>query len=127
MKELQQKQKIKRRLYSLPALVIMFIIVGFALRGVYGVVIKNRESAQYVTNLKEKMAVLNAREIELKAEIARLETSEGVDKLIKEKFSVSKEGEKVAVIVDRETRSTSTESIQMNWFQKLWRGFLGLW
>ena len=92
-------------------------------------VMKDRESAQSVNNLKAKMATLSDREAQLKAEIARLGTSEGVDTLIKEKFSVSKEGERVAVIVDEPNSSTSssTGETKINWFQRLWRSFLDLW
>jgi cell division protein FtsB len=127
MKELQQKQKIKRRLYSLPALIALLVVTGFAVRGAYGVVMKGKESAQYVSDLRAKTAVLKEREVELKTQIARLETPEGVDTLIKEKFSVSKQGERVAVIVDRGSKATSTEPIQVGWFKKLWQNFKGLW
>ncbi len=127
MKELQQKQKLKRKLYSTPALIALLVITIFAIRGAYGVVVKDRESQRYVDNLKAKITLLSARESELKVQIARLGTDEGIDTLIKEKFSVSKEGEKVAVILDRDDKSTSTSQVELNWLQKLWRGFLDLW
>ncbi len=129
MRELQQKQRIKHRIYSIPVLVGFMIIIIFVIRGTYGVVMKNRESAQSVNNLKAKMATLSDREAQLKAEIARLGTSEGIDTLIKEKFSVSKEGERVAVIVDESNTSvsSSTGETKINWFQRLWRSFLDLW
>jgi cell division protein FtsB len=127
MKELQQKQKIKRRIYSVPALIILFIITVFTIRGTYLVVMKDRESSKYVNDLKAKMSSLLNRETQLKTEIARLGTSEGVDTLIKEKFSVSKPDEHVVVIVDEPSAQTSTSTPESNWFQKLWRGFLDLW
>ncbi len=127
MKELQQKQKIKRRIYSVPALIILFIITVFTIRGTYLVVMKDRESSKYVNDLRAKMSSLLNRETQLKAEIARLGTSEGVDTLIKEKFSVSKPDEHVVVIVDEPSAQTSTSTPESNWFQKLWRGFLDLW
>ncbi len=73
------------------------------------------------------MKTLSGREVELKEGIALLGTNEGVETLIKEKFSVSKEGEGVAVIVDRVNKSTSTPPTESNWFQKLWRNFIDLW
>ena len=129
MRELQQKQKIKRRIYSIPALIIFLVITILAIRGAYGVMMKDQESAKYVNDLKTQIATLSNRETQLKIEIARLGTSEGVDTLIKEKFSVSKAGEHVAVIVDQPTSltSSSTGAIEQNWFQKLWRSFLDLW
>lgn len=127
MKELQQKQKIKRRLYSLPALCVLLIITILAIKGAYGVVMKDRESAQYVSDLKTKMETLNTKQAQLKADIDRLGTSEGVDSAIKQKFTVAEPGEKVAVILDRDLNTSSTTPVELNWLQKLWRGFLDLW
>jgi len=129
MKELQQKQRIKRRIYSTPALVIFLIVIIFVVRGTYGVVMKDRESALSVANLKAKIATLSDRETQLKTEIARLGTDEGKDTLIKEKFSVSKAGEHVAVIVDEPNATSSSSAVRSepNWLERLWRGFLNLW
>jgi cell division protein FtsB len=127
MRELQQKQKIKKRIYSIPALILLFIFTILAIHGAYDVVMKDRESAQYVKDLNNKLTDLSSREAQLKTEIARLNTDEGVNTVIKEKFSVSEPGEHVAIIVDQSQASTSTPTDNLNWFQKLWRGFLSLW
>ncbi len=127
MKELRDKQKIKRRLYSIPALVGLFVLTLLIIRGTYEVVKKQRESSRYVSNLKEKMIALSNREAELKTEIQKLGTDEGVESVIKEKFSVSKYGERVAIIVDRPSNSTTTAPKELNWLQKLWRGFVDMW
>lgn len=127
MKELQRKQKIKRRIYSIPALIALFIITGLAVRSAYDVSMKDKESAQYVSELKAKMASLTTKEAQLKTEIARLGTDEGINTLIKEKYSVSEPGEHVAIIVDQQTATTSNSVDNSNWLQKLWRSFLDMW
>ena len=127
MKELQRKQKIKKRLYSIPALVVLLLVTILSIRGAYSVVGKDQESSHYVDQLKTKMADLTAREAELKTEIARMNTNEGVNTVIKEKFSVSEPGEHVAIIVDQPTSSTTTPVDNLNWFQELWKNFLNLW
>jgi cell division protein FtsB len=127
MKELQQKQKIKRRLYSTPGLIVVFLITLLAIKGTYGVIQKDRESSKYVSDLKTKMADLTTRDTLLKAEISKLGTTEGVNTLIKEKFSVAEQGEHVAVIVDQSNRATTTSTEQKNWFQSLWQSFIDLW
>jgi len=127
MKELQRKQKIKRRIYSIPALLVLLIITILAIRAAYSVVMKDKESAQYVSELKVKMTTLTTKETQLKTEIARLGTDEGINTLIKEKFSVSEPGEHVAIIVDQPVATSSNSTGNLNWFQKLWRSFLNLW
>lgn len=125
MKELRQKQIVKRRLYSTPILVILIIITGFIVHSTYKIVQKYRESAGYVNALKQKATDLTSREIQLKNDIARLSTDEGIDSEIKEKFNVSKEGERVAIIVDQTDNSSGTATSSEHWWKSLWSSIMG--
>ena len=127
MRELEHKQKLKRRIYSTPALIILALVAIILARGAYGVVAKMEESRAYVKELEAKVGTLKSRQTELETSIAKLQTAEGVDSEIKGKFSVSKEGEKVAVIVDaRHEGATSTES-NRSWLGNIWRTISSLW
>ena len=125
MRELRQKQKIKRRLYSTPVLVILLVIALLAIRSTWSIIGKYRESAGYVDDLRQKSIDLNAREAELKANIARLGTDAGIETEIKEKFNVSREGEQVAIIVDKDGHSTSTSTTTDPWWKRLWDSIMG--
>src|SRR4051812_24741836 len=103
MRELEHKQRVKKRMYSTPALVALAIVVVFMARGSYQVVEKMNESKTHVRDLESQVNTLKSRKVELERNINKLQTAEGVDSEIKGKFSVSKEGEKVAVIVDART------------------------
>ncbi len=125
MKELRQKQIVKRRLYSTPVLVILLIVTGLIIHSTYKIVQKYRESAGYVDALKQKANDLASREIQLKGDITRLGTDEGIDTEIKEKFNVSKEGERVAIIVDQANNSSNTATSTEHWWKRLWGSIIG--
>jgi cell division protein FtsB len=125
MRELRRKQKIKRMLYSFPSLIVLSIITFFLVKGAWGVMEKERKSKEIVKDLKGEVATLIQRERELKDDISRLETNEGVKEEIKKRFNVAQEGEYVAVIVDNQKVSTSTDHSLWSWYKKLWVAIMG--
>lgn len=125
MKELRQKQIVKRRLYSTPALIVLSIITGLIIHSTYKIVQKYRESAGYVDVLKQKANDLSSRETQLKGDITRLGTDEGIDTEIKEKFNVSKGGERVAIIVGEANNSSNTATSTEHWWKRFWGSIIG--
>ena len=124
MKELRRKQAIKRWLYSYPSLVVVLIMTGFLIKGALGLMIIERENAHRVGTLEQESERLVGREAELVAEVAKLKTDEGIIEAIKEKFSVTRTGEYVAVIVDERAKATSTSQGPKTWYQKLWNAII---
>ena len=124
MRELQNRQKVKRRLYSLPALGGLLIITGFMGKGAYDLMIKERDSSRDATLLAEKVATLTDREAALKAEISNLQTAAGVEEEIKAKYNVASAGEHVAIIVDRPS-ATDTPPEVLPWYKRAWDAIIG--
>ncbi len=120
MDELRKKQKLKKRLYSWPALILLAAITFVFVRGTYIVFTKKAESEQYVQTLNSKAIALKAEESELKAEIASLGTSAGIEKEVKEKYNVAKEGEHVVILVDKPDTATSTALEGRPWWHRAW-------
>ncbi|MCR4279328.1 MAG: septum formation initiator family protein [Candidatus Zambryskibacteria bacterium] len=120
MKELQRRQRVKRILYSYPSLIVMAVICFFLVRGAVGVMLKERASANKVEELEAQSEALESREAELNSEIARLETPEGIVEEIRDKFSVTREGEYVAIIVDDRPKATTTEKSASERFKEWW-------
>lgn len=94
-------------------------------KGAIGVVLKERESRERLRDLEAKAEALVIREAELQRDIAKLQTREGVIEEIKEKFSVTEEGEYVAIIVDERNKATTTEERSKaqklkDWWRNLW-------
>ncbi len=125
MKELQKRRKTRHIFYSLPSLIVLAVVTFVLAKGAIGVLEKGKESSKITRNLEEKATALAMREMELKEDIARLETEEGIREEIKDKFSVTEEGEFVAVIVD-ERRGTSTEETEKSpWYKRFWVAIIG--
>ncbi len=127
MRELQRKQKIKRILYSIPSLILFAVLCFFLVKGVIGIMGKERESRERVRELEDRAEMLVSRESELEGEIARLQTEEGIKEEIKEKFSVTHDGEYVAIIVDEKGKSTTTSTSTVEWLKNSWQKVKNLW
>jgi len=127
MRELQRKQKIRRAIYSIPFLVILFIIAFFLVKGAVKMAEKEWESSGRVKDLEGKVAALILRELELKEDIARLESEEGIKDEIRGKFNVMQEGEHIAIIVEERHSSTSTDALGMPWYKKFWNAIISLY
>jgi len=127
MKELQRKQRMKRLLYSVPSLICLSAITFFLAKGAGGVMLKERESAGVVSGLEAKALASEERQKELEASIERLKTEEGVMEEIKDKFSVTREGEHVAIIVDERRAATSTGVPERAWYKRFWAAIISLY
>ncbi|CAN5118576.1 hypothetical protein BH11PAT3_BH11PAT3_2940 [soil metagenome] len=127
MRELQQKQKAKQRLYSFPVLIILGLVTFLIAHGAYSVLKKKQESAVYVAELQTKVEDLSNHQYEVKSNISRLQTEEGIDTEIKKKFSVSKAGEHVVVIVDPRVPTSHVEATSTPWYTKFINKLKYLW
>src|SRR3989344_2475138 len=125
MKELQRKQGIRRIVYSIPSLIILSIIALILTKGALGVMNKERTSSELSKDLEEKAAALVLREQELREGVRRLETEEGIKDEIRERFSVTQAGEHVAVIIDDQGVSSSTDHSIRPWYKRLWFTIIG--
>jgi hypothetical protein len=127
MKELQRKQFVRRVMYSYPSLIILVLLTLLLAKGAWGIFMKERESARVVRELEEKVEQVEGREAELEAAIARIQTEDGLIEEIKGKFSVTRPGEHVAIVVDERLKPTTTEESGESWLSSVWQGIKGLW
>jgi len=114
MLDFQQKRKLRGVLYSRVTLVILAIFVLISLRASWTAHSKLRESEDLRDNVKQRVNTLSARDLELRNQMDRLQTPQGIEAEIRSKFSVSKGNESVVVIV--EDSSTTTEKNQRKGF-----------
>jgi cell division protein FtsB len=127
MRELQRRQRIKKWIYSLPVLGILLVLAVVLGQGAVGIFKKQMESADYVRDLEARAESLDYRTKELEANIGLLDTEEGVIKEIREKFSVSEEGEYVVVIVDEPVRPMAVEEDEGGSRRGWWNFIKSLW
>jgi cell division protein FtsB len=123
MRELQQKQKIKHQMYSIPALLGLLLVTILIVKGTVGVLEKEQESAADVQALKAKLGDLSNEQTNMKTDIASLNTEAGIDEEIKEKFNVSEPGEHVAILLDP-TNSTTSLPVAPAWYKRMWNDIL---
>lgn len=124
MKELQRRQRIKQILYSWPSLIVVAIVSGLMLKGAITLLIIERQNAHRVSELEAESEKLLEKGEKLGLEIERLGTEEGIVEEIKEKFSVTRTGEHMAVIVDDQKKATSTEN-ELSWYKRWWGVIIG--
>jgi cell division protein FtsB len=120
MREFQQKRRIKRRIYSTPVIIILIFVID----GTWKVYQKDRESKANLARAQNELTSLNTRDATLTSDIARLKTNQGVEDEIRSKYEVSKPGEQVLVIVDKDSSTTSTST--GNVIEQWWSKFLSL-
>lgn len=78
----------------------VFVLMIILAQAAYGMYRKDRE-AVYAKNLsEEKYQELTIKKQELTKELAKLDTEEGIDQAVRDRFDVAREGEGVVVIVD---------------------------
>ncbi|MBI1974256.1 MAG: septum formation initiator family protein [Candidatus Zambryskibacteria bacterium] len=114
MRELRNKG-----MYSLPVIILLSIAAFTLTKGAIKILVKEKESRQKVEALRQEISAMTVREELLKKKIERLGTPEGLEEEIKEKFSVVREGEHAAIIVDEKRSATSTDVLKMPWYKKL--------
>ena len=100
MKEFQEKRRRRRLLYSKFSVVFMIFVVIVMARATWSVYQKEKESRANMLLANNSLAELQARHDLLGQQVSHLETSEGQDEAIREKYQVEKPGEQVVVIVN---------------------------
>jgi cell division protein FtsB len=125
MRELQNRQKLRRKMYSIPVLLFLLLVAVFTSKGAYNILIKERQSAKEVVVLSEKIGALAEREEKLKYEVETLETDSGIEEEIKSKFNLARAGEHVALIVEKGDIDASTTPEGGSWWKRFWGGIIG--
>lgn len=85
---------------SRAAFLALIIVAVLLIRGAYGVFLKERETSQDLVKTKESLAAADARSQELTLSIETLKTEQGLEKEIRDRFSVAKSGEEIVLIID---------------------------
>jgi len=101
MQDFQQRKKVRKILSGRAAFLVLLIVTILLVRGVWGVFEKERESSLALIKARESLAAADSREQELSTNIERLKTPQGLEREIRDRFSVAKSGEEIILIVDQ--------------------------
>ena len=92
MIDFQQKRKINKIMYSKISLVILLILVIFIGKSAWDIYQKYRLSANNYKEIKNDYESLKSRKDMLESGINRLQTENGIEEEIRDKFNVAKIG-----------------------------------
>jgi hypothetical protein len=111
MRHFQRKKGWRVFLESWPVVGILLFMVLFFAWGVIGLLHKMEVTRQNKKNAEVRVAELELQKEQLTADIDKLNTPEGKEASIREKFGLAKEGEREIVIVeDPEAEAAKEES-----------------
>ncbi|MFA5773353.1 MAG: septum formation initiator family protein [Candidatus Paceibacterota bacterium] len=111
--------------HSPVALVFLFCILVLFGYNIVGLIQKERETSHKKELILDQIDSLKQRESSLSLDISKLDTEEGKEEIIREKYQVAKEGEKMVIIVDEENKNNSsvidnkTSHGFWNWVKKI--------
>jgi cell division protein FtsB len=109
------------------ALVLLFLILVYFAYRIVDLVKKERETANEKELILNRINDLQTRKTSLDSGIAKLETQEGKEEIIRDKYQVAKDGEKMVIIVDdNKSSSTGTQAEVVNhgfwnWIKKVFK------
>lgn len=120
MQEFQQKKKVRRILYSKLALAVLALILLLLARGVWNVYGKYRESVAENAISQKELSNLKSQQASMAADISDLNTSQGVERQIREDYSMVQPGEKLVVIVNNATTTATSTPPTVGFFGRIW-------
>ena len=123
MREFQEKRKFKKIIYSGWLQIFLGVVLSALVFSTVKVYKKSQISAKRSGEIKEEMAKLEKRNAELAAEAARLESESGKEGEIRKRFDVAKPGEKILVIIDKNSEDVKINGadIKTGFFSIIWR------
>ena len=107
------------------ALFFLLLILLFFGYKIIDLIQKERETSHRKELILDEINNLKERQNSLSTDISKLKTDEGQEEIIREKYQVAKEGEKMVVIVDGETendpliKEPKTSHGFWNWVKKI--------
>lgn len=100
-------------------LVLLLVLIGVAISGVWKAYRKEQESLLLRREAEIQLADLAKRKTQLEADIARLNTSRGMEDALREQYLLAKSGENLIIIVDPPTPApVATTPSVTEWFQR---------
>jgi hypothetical protein len=112
--------------HSPVSLIIIFcILVVFGYK-IIDLIHKDKETSRKKELILADIDELKKREYSLTNDILKLETEEGKEQIIREKYQVAKQGEKMVTIIDNKNNDSKTQEEKVthgfwNWIKKIFK------
>ena len=122
MFDFYERRKLRAILYSKVFLLFLFLLIILLAKGAWGVYGQERETSRKTAEKAAELKDLADRHTTLVAELKQLSTERGVERELREKYEVTKEGEEMIVLVQppKENKSTAPKNRSVwDWFKNL--------
>jgi cell division protein FtsB len=100
--------------YSKISIGVLLVLITLLSKGVYGVYAKALESDKNKYMAQMEYDELAEREAVIVAQIGQLKTDDGLEKEIREKFNVAREGEQMLVLLEEEKKKEKYTEVEEN-------------
>lgn len=124
MREFQERNTTKKRIYSRTSVFLLIVILILVCNGVYGVYAKEQASKAEVERVKKEQTELQARYENIEQGSEGLKSQAGVEAEIRGKFDVVKLGEGVIVVVDK--NPTAIQENKQGVLKQFWNSVMGI-
>lgn len=101
------------------ALFVFFVILVFFSYKIIDLIKKERETSHKKNLIMNEVNSLEARKDVISDKIIKLEKDTGVEEIIREKYQLVQEGEKMIIIVDEEPEEDSEVKERPSFFERL--------
>lgn len=102
MDDFRQKQKMRRIVYSKWMFVVLGALLCLVVWKTWGIYQKERTAHRILEESRTEQAELAKHANELSTDIDRLNTEEGIEEVVRDRYGVAKAGEKVVVLIEEE-------------------------
>lgn len=120
MRDFIKKKRYYKILYSRIILLLLIVLTVIFGKGAWNMYKKERIANENLINAERELINIKEREGFLNVQISTAGTQKGIEKEIRKKFDVVKEGEKVIMIVDK---SEDTENLDTGNKTGFWKWF----
>lgn len=127
MAEFQTKKNTKKMLHSPLMLFVLLSVLLVFMYNMVGLIEKTRETSKKREMALKQIESLTSRQKYLENNIEKLQTENGTEETIRDKYHLVKEGEKMVVIVDQEANVANTITTEepkkgfINFFKNLFK------
>lgn len=96
-----KEKKIQKILYSRLTVALLAVVVFFLGFSVYSVFEKKQQAQSQANIAEQETKTLLLRKAKTQTEIENLQTDEGIEEILRNKYRAAKDGEGLVVVVDR--------------------------
>ena len=125
MRNFKSKTKDRNIMHSVPVLIIFAILVLFFAISLISFIGKMQETSRNKKTAEEKVTELQQQKTQLTSKVDELNTPQGVEDSIREKFGLAKDGEGLIIVLDDQDKTdTATDQKSKGiwpWFKSLFK------